>query len=107
MHAEANGSEYVFPGSEPTKPLRDIKKFWHSITREAGLTHVRLHDLRHVFATGALENGVPMDAIAPLLGHASTTVTKTNAHYSVEALRTETGKAAEQLAASRQAFAGS
>ncbi len=40
---------------------------------------------------------MPLDAIAPLLGHASTVMTKTYAHWTLEALRAETQKAAELL----------
>jgi hypothetical protein len=46
----------------------------------------------------ALEGGVPLDAIAPLLGHPTTVMTKTYAHWSAIALRVATGKAAAQLA---------
>jgi integrase len=63
-----------------------------------GLNTLRMHDLRHVFATAALEGGVPLDAIAPLLGHSSTVMTRTYAHWSADALRAATAKAAAQLA---------
>ena len=52
-----------------------------------------MHDLRHVFATQALEARVPLEVIAPLLGHSSTVMTKNYAHFS------DTEKAGKLLAA--------
>jgi integrase len=98
MHAEANSSDYLFPGDAPGKPLRDIKKFWRIILKQAGIPSLRLHDLRHVFGTAAIESGVPLDALAPLLGHSSTVITKTYANWSAEALRIAAGTAARALA---------
>ena len=98
MRAEANGSEHVFPGDKPDQPLRDIKKFWTAVRRGAGLAELHLHDLRHVFAIAAIEAGVPLDALAPLLGHASTSITRTYANWSGGALREASAKAAERLA---------
>jgi hypothetical protein len=55
-----------------------------------------MHDLRHVFATAALEAGVALHAIAPLLGHKNTAMTKIYAYLSDEGLRAATEKAAAQ-----------
>ncbi len=98
MRKEAKGGELLFPGARGDKPLREIKRFWHSVCQTAKLEGLRLHDLRHVFASVMLERGVPLATIAPLLGHASTVMTRRYAHLSEDALRAATGKAAEALA---------
>lgn len=98
LRAEANASPFVFPGDRPGQPLKSIVRPWHQMREAAKLEHVRIHDLRHVFATLALEGGASLDEIAPLLGHASTVMTKTYAHFSAEALRAATRKAARLLA---------
>ena len=57
LRAEANGSPFVFSGERPGQPLKNIVRPWHRIREAAKLDHIRIHDLRHVFATHALEGG--------------------------------------------------
>ena len=42
---------YVVPGDNPEKPRHDLKRPWDAVTKRAGLTGVRLHDLRHTYAS--------------------------------------------------------
>ncbi|MDU3681672.1 MAG: tyrosine-type recombinase/integrase [Flavonifractor plautii] len=39
------------------------------ILKDAGLGHLRFHDLRHTFATTALQNGVDVKTVSSMLGH--------------------------------------
>ena len=55
---------------------------WDRIRREAGLFDVRLHDLRHSWASVAAINGVDLATIAKLLGHALVETTERYAHLS-------------------------
>lgn len=48
---------YFFPGRVPGKPLIDIKKFWCDVTSKAELDGVRLHDLRHTYASHLVSAG--------------------------------------------------
>jgi integrase len=94
MRGANPAAEFLFPSPFFKDRARgDLKNIWHVIRKTAGLATLRMHDLRHVFATAALEGGVPLDAIAPLLGHSSTVMTRTYAHWSADALRAATGKA--------------
>ena len=60
----------VFPGRPPTRPVANIAYPWKRICDEAELPGLRLHDLRHSYASTAAMHGVDMVTIAKLLGHA-------------------------------------
>ena len=71
--ARENGfSEYVFssPSGGPISP-DSVLKMLHRVLKRAGLEQVRFHDLRHTFATLALQNGVDVKTLSGLLGHYS------------------------------------
>lgn len=76
----------VIAGADPDKPRSDLKRPWERITRAAGLDGLRLHDLRHSFASAAAEAGFDLLIIGKMLGHASTATTARYAHV-VEASR--------------------
>ncbi len=71
---------WVFSATRP-KPFH-LDVFWRQIRAEAGLNDVRLHDLRHSYASVALQNGETILTIGKLLGHgkASTTLRYTHLH---------------------------
>jgi integrase len=64
-----------------------LRFFWSRVTQQAGLPDLRIHDLRHVFASVLLGGGAPMDSIAQLLGHASTRMTEIYANRSADNLK--------------------
>ena len=56
------------------------------ILKDAGLPHIRFHDLRHTFATLALQNGVDVKTVSSMLGHYSAGFTlDTYAHVTTDA----------------------
>ena len=61
---------YLFPARPPTRPIDNIAFQWDRIRAEAGLPGLRLHDLRHSWASTAAMNGVDIVTTAKLLGHA-------------------------------------
>ena len=63
------GNTWVFPGRKQGTHQRNINDSWDRIRRRAGLDGVRLHDLRHSFASRALAMGESLSMIAKLLGH--------------------------------------
>lgn len=89
------GSSWVFPApcGARHRPL-DLSA-WKSVRRAAGLAGVRLHDLRHTFASHAVLQGVPLPVVARLLGHAQERMTLRYAHVSDH----ETEAAAERIGA--------
>ena len=66
---------------------------WPKVCRQAGLEGVRLHDLRHSFASHAVMRGVPLPVVSRLLGHAHPRMTFRYAHVSDQ----ETEAAAERI----------
>ena len=87
---------WVFPGRKPGTPIRDIHIVWTSIRARAGLDDVRLHDLRHSFASRALALGENLPMIGRLLGHSRIETTARYAHLA----RDTAHEAAERVAAS-------
>ena len=73
---------YLFPDRPPTRPIATIQRQWDRIREEAGLPGLRLHDLRHSWASVAAMNGVGMVTIAKLLGHALVETTERYVHLS-------------------------
>ena len=74
-------SDWVFPDPEdPTRPVRNLDWAWVGIRRAAGLDDVRIHDLRHTFASVAASGGHGLAFIGKLLGNEHTATTARYAH---------------------------
>ena len=72
----------LFPARPPDRPTSMVPHHWSRIRRDAGLDGLRLHDLRHNWASVAAMNGVDLVTIAKLLGHALVETTERYAHLS-------------------------
>ena len=86
---KCGSSEYVFPSPTggPISPDSVIQML-HRVLKRAGLPKVRFHDLRHTFATVALQNGVDIKTVSGMLGHYSAGFTlDTYAHVTTAAQR--------------------
>jgi integrase len=88
--------DYVFPGAAGDKPRSDLKRPWSIIRRRAGLEGVRLHDLRHSYASVGIGAGLGLPVIGKLLGHTQPSTTARYAHLADDPLR----QASEKIAAS-------
>ncbi len=87
---------FVFPSlSDPSKPRSLEISLWRKVRRETGIEDVRLHDLRHTFATHAVMQGTPLPVVSKLLGHSRARTTLRYAH----AGDPETEAAAERVGA--------
>lgn len=60
---------YIFCGAKPGTHLTDIKKTWYKIRGMIGIENVRMHDLRHTFASMAIDTELDIFGISKLLGH--------------------------------------
>ena len=79
-------SERLFVSERTGEPLTYIQKVWERLRKEAGLPHLRLHDLRHQFASFLVNSGRTLYEVQKILGHSSHSVTERYAHLSTAAL---------------------
>ena len=95
---KVGSSPWVFPGPTggPMSP-DSVLHMLHRVLKRAGLPGVRFHDLRHTFATLALQNGVDVKTVSGMLGHYSAGFTPdTYAHVTTSAQR-QAAKAMEHV----------
>jgi len=79
--------DYVIAGERPDKPRSDLKRPWAAIQRQAGLDGVRLHDLRHTYASVGAGSGLGLPVIGKLLGHTQASTTQRYAHLDNDPLK--------------------
>jgi integrase len=90
---------YVIAGENPGVPRADLKRPWELIARHAGLDGVRLHDLRHTYASIGAGSGIGLPIIGKLLGHAETRTTERYAHLDNDPLRKAANRIGAELVA--------
>ncbi|CAN1517172.1 XerC Integrase [Rhabdaerophilaceae bacterium] len=78
---------WLFPGDVAGKPVQEIKRFWADIRARADLPGVRIHDLRHTFASLLVSGGMTLPMIGKLLGHTQVQTTQRYAHLFDDPLR--------------------
>ncbi len=79
-------SEHVFPGKHPGKPIVSLRKPWERICIAAEIKNVRLHDLRHSYASVGAAGGLSLPVIGALLGHSQPSTTARYAHLAASPL---------------------
>ena len=106
MRREASaGCPYVFPSAKTSKPaqngaqpvhepLTEIRRTWAGVCKAAGLANVRLHDLRHSYASVLASSGLSLHIVGALLGHSQPRTTARYAHLYDDALRAATERMA-------------
>lgn len=77
---QEQGNPFVICGGKEGAHLINLQKPWRRIRSKVGLENVRLHDLRHTFASIAASNGLSLPIIGALLGHKQTQTTARYAH---------------------------
>jgi integrase len=101
-----DGNPYVLPGMKPNSHLIGLAKFWARIRKRAKLADVRLHDLRHSFASVAVAGGDSLYLVGKVLGHAQASTTQRYAHLRDDPLRAVADRAAGTIAAAMRPKAG-
>jgi integrase len=91
--------EWIVPRRVLTTPPR-LDRVWRRVRSLAGLSDVRLHDLRHAFASIGVASGVPLYTVGGLLGHSLPATTARYAHLADDPLRRATELVGARIAAS-------
>jgi integrase len=93
------GNPHVIPGEKPGAPRSDLKRPWSVITQAAGLHGVRIHDLRHSFASFGAAASMGLPIIGKLLGHSQPATTARYSHLDADPLRRAADAIAGTIAA--------
>ena len=90
---------WVIAGRNPRSRLPHIHYYWYRVRACAGLDDVRIHDLRHSFASRALALGEPLPMIGKLLGHTKIQTTARYAHLALDSVREAATRVSDSIAA--------
>ena len=101
-----NESPYIFPSPVTGRPSPSLYFPWQRIRVRAGLPDLRLHDLRHSFASFLVNRGVSLYVVQGLLGHGNTRYTQRYAHLTQDTLR-DAAEAVGSVIADARIFASS
>ncbi|MGE0054019.1 MAG: tyrosine-type recombinase/integrase [Hyphomicrobium sp.] len=88
---------FVICGIIKGQPLIGLPRIWRRIRKRAGLEDVRMHDLRHAFASAAAMGGMPLLTIGRLLGHSQPSVTDRYAHFASSPLVSAADSVANEI----------
>ena len=78
--AAIEGTDFVFPASSGGGKFQGVERVWQKVRTAAGFPSLRLHDLRHSFASVGLARGDALAIIGAILGHADNKTTSRYAH---------------------------
>lgn len=92
-----DGNPWVITGTLTGKPLSDLQPFWQRVRARTGVKDVRIHDLRHTFASTAMAPGQGLPLIGKLLGHTQVQTTAPYAHPAAASFRGAAGCVAKSL----------
>lgn len=95
--AVPRGCPFLFPGDVPGQPVVNLKRFWERMRVQADIPDVRIHDLRHTFASLLVSGGASLEMIGRLLGHTQIGTTQRYAHLIDSPLRDGVNAVGEML----------
>ena len=94
--------EYLFINWQTGKPYTTISKVWGRLRKKASLAHLRIHDLRHQYASFLVNDGRTLYEVQQILGHSDPSVTQRYAHLSTKALQDAANSASEVIQGAMQ-----
>ncbi len=97
-----HGFQFVIEGRNPDSPRFDLNKPWRRVRDRAGLEDVRLHDLRHSFASIGAGIGISLPMLGQLLGHSQPATTARYAHLAADPMHEAADRIAEELTAAME-----
>ena len=89
--------EYLFINRKTGNPYTSVHKVWDRLRKEAGLPHLRLHDLRHMYASFLVNSGRTLYEVQQILGHSDPKVTQRYAHLSTRSLQAAANSASDAI----------
>lgn len=92
-----SGNPYVVTGTLHGQHWTDLQRPWRRIRDKAGLPDVRIHDLRHSFASMAVNSGETLPTIGKLLGHSNPATTARYTHFAPNPLKAAVDRVAVQI----------
>ena len=92
------GNPYCLPGRAPKQHLKEIKRVWYAVRFAANLDELRLHDLRHSFASVPAASGESLLVVRALLGHRNVASTERYAHLGDDPVKRAADRAAADIA---------
>jgi integrase len=96
------GNPYVIAGKNRGARLINLQKPWRRIRAKANLDDVRIHDLRHSFASVAAGTGMSLPMIGKLLGHSQPVTTARYAHLAADPIRAASNLIGTEINAAMQ-----
>jgi len=96
------GNPHVIVGGKARQPLANLQHPWEAIRKRAGLEDVRLHDLRHAFASIAAASGMGLPIIGKMLGHTQPQTTARYAHLASDPVKAAAAAVASKIAAAME-----
>jgi integrase len=100
---QLDGNPYLIAGAKPGAALVNLEKPWRAIRASAGLDDVRLHDLRHAFASIAASSSMGLPIIGKMLGHSQPATTARYAHLASDPVKAAAAAVANNIAAAMSA----
>lgn len=97
------GNPYVIVGAKPEAHLVNLQKPWREIRKQAKLPDLRIHDLRHAFASVAASSGMALPIIGKMLGHTQPATTQRYAHLQDDPVKAAAASVANQISADMDA----
>jgi integrase len=99
LHGLPHASEYVLPAGKGTGHYTGLQKDWERVRVRAGLLGLRLHDMRHSFASFAVADGHTLFMVGKVLGHKQARTTEGYAHLAADPLRVVADRTGARIAA--------
>jgi len=96
--SQTEGDGLLFPSPVTGQRLANINEAWRRVLKAAGIVGLRIHDLRHTFATRALAAGADVETVRALLGHHSIAVTARYVHTDGDRMRQAVERLSQQAA---------
>jgi integrase len=93
-------------GTDNEKPRSDLAKPWRAVLKRAGLEKVRLHDLRHSFASVGVGGSLGLPIVGKLLGHSKAATTERYAHLDIEPLRRAADAIGDRISKAMESHSG-